>query len=259
MAPVDFEKDLQERLRSREVQPREDSWDRIEARLEAETPARKPGSGKWKYLVAASVVFLLGFFLLQETTVDEPTSDAIVESPETGVPETKDIPETKEASKLIKGSGVPLSDSRNPVVMTDKEDQNPMDRKTRSDVNVTSTDIAVTGEYNKSLTQADLSDRSLADLTPEVQDDLKIPDTEWVTSDTNREDGIDDAEVDALLSEALQVVENKGVPRDSTSLNPAALLGEVESELDQTFREQILKKLKTGFSKVRTAVADRSQ
>ena len=77
--------------------------------------------------------------------------------------------------------------------------------------------------------------------------------------DPNPEDGRDDAEVDALLAEALQGVENKGVPKDTTSLNPAALLGEVESELDQTFREQILKKLKTGFSKVRTGVADRSQ
>ena len=85
--------------------------------------------------------------------------------------------------------------------------------------------IAVTGEKNESLTQPDLSDRSLATLTPEVQDDLKIPDGQWVAVDPNPEDGLDDAEVDALLSEALQVVENKGVPKDTTSLNPAALLG----------------------------------
>ena len=252
MAPVDFEKELQDRLRSREVQPREDSWDRIEARLEAEIPARKPGSGKWKYLVAASVVFLLGFFLLQETTMEVPTSDAIVESPETAVPETKDVPEANDASTLIRGSGIAPSDSRDPVVMTDKDDQNPGEPKTRAE-------RAVPGDKNESLIQPDLSDRSLATLTPEVQDDLKIPDGQWVAVDPNPEDGPDDAEVDALLSEALQVVENKGVPKDTTSLNPAALLGEVESELDQTFREQILKKLKTGFSKVRTAVADRSQ
>jgi hypothetical protein len=251
MAPVDFEKELQDRLRSREVQPREDSWDRIEARLEAKTPARKPGSGKWKYLAAASVVFLLGFFLLQDTMLEVPASDAVVESPEAVVPETKDVPEIKDVPGL-RGSGISTSDARDPVVMADKDGQNPAEPKTRPD-------RVVTGEKNEPLTQPDLADRSLATLTLEVPDELRIPDRQWVAAVPNREGGREDAEVDALLSQALQVVENKGIPKDTTSLNPAALLGEVESELDQTFREQILRKLKTGFSKVRTAVADRSQ
>lgn len=246
MAPVDFEKELQDRLRSREVQPGEDTWDRIEARLEAEIPARKPGSGKWKYLVAACVVFLLGYFLFQKTTVDVPVSETLVESPEAIVPETKDVPE------LIRGSGISPSDSQDPVVVTNKDDQNPRAPKTRPD-------RAITLEKNESLTQPDLSDRALAGFNPDIQDDLKISDEEWIALDRDLEDGLDEAEVEALLSKALVMVENKGVAKDTTSLNPAALLGEVESELDQTFREQILKKLKTGFSKVRTAVADRSQ
>jgi len=37
-----------------------------------------------------------------------------------------------------------------------------------------------------------------------------------------------------------------------------ALLTEVEGELDQSFRDQIFEKLKSGFLKVRTAVADRN-
>lgn len=253
MAPVNFEKELQDKLRSREVQPRTDSWDRIEARLEAETPARKQGSGKWKYLVAASVVFLLGFFLLQESAVDVPVSETVVESPEPATPEKEDI------HQLKREAGVSQSDSQKPQVLTDTEAQSPMDRNTRSDMAVISTDIAVTGEKSESLPQPDLSDRGLAGLTPGIQEALEIPDTEWVASDTNPEDSIDDAEVDALLLEALEVVESRSVPKDTTSLNPSTLLGEVESELDQSFREQILKKLKTGFSKVRTAVADRSE
>ena len=254
MAPVDFEKELQDRLRSREVQPREDSWDRIEARLEAEIPARKPGSRKWKFLAAASVVFLLGYFLLQESAVDVPATDAVVVNPElVKCPEAKDVPE------LTRDSGVTPSESQEPFILTDAEAQNSMDRKTRSAITVTSRDMAVTGEKTETLPQPDLSDRTLAGLSPEIQDDLRIPDGQWVAMEPNREDSLDNAEVEALLTEALQVVENKGVPQDTTSLNPAALLGEVESELDQSFREQILKKLKTGFSKVRTAVADRSQ
>ncbi|MGB5402385.1 hypothetical protein [Robiginitalea sp.] len=246
MAPVDFEKELQDRLRSREVQPREDSWDRIEARLETEFPARKPGSRKWKFLAAASVVFLLGYFLLQESAVEVPPTDVVVESPDSVVPEAQNVPESGIASDSSP------SDSPQPLVVTDAESQNPMDRNI-------ATDKAVTGGKNEPLPQPDLTDRALAGFTPDIQDDLKIPDAEWGAPDSNLEDGLDDAEVEALLAEALLGVENSGVPTDTTSLNPAALLGEVESELDQTFREQILKKLKTGFSKVRTAVADRSE
>jgi len=252
MAPVDFEKELQDRLRSREVQPRKDSWDRIEARLETEIPARKTGSRKWTFLAAACVVFLLGYFLLQDSAVDVPVSEAVVES-DPAVPEKGHIPELK------KDTGASQSDSQKPLVLTDTETQNSMGRKTRSDMTVTSTDIAATGGESESLPQPDFSDRALAGLTPGIQDALMIPDTERVASDTNLEDGRADAEVDALLVEALEVVESRSVPKDTTSLNPAALLGEVESELDQTFREQILTKLKTGFSKVRTAVADRSE
>jgi hypothetical protein len=61
------------------------------------------------------------------------------------------------------------------------------------------------------------------------------------------------------LYQALQGVKNRSNTNDTTALNPAVLLGEVESELDETFREQILKKLKMGFNKVRTGVAHRSQ
>jgi hypothetical protein len=245
MAPVDFEKELQDRLRSREVQPRTDSWHRIEARLEAETPARKAGTGRWKYFVAASVVFLLGYFFLQESAVDVP-GGVVVESPEPIAPEIRSIPEP------LRDSGIPASDSQEAVVVTEKFEPVSQDGKTRNDQ-------AVREVENRNLVRPDLADRSLAVLTPEVQDDLEISVGPGVAVDTNRAEGLEDAEVDALLSEALQVVENKGIPRDTTSLNPSALLGEVESELDQTFREQILKKLKTGFSKVRTAVADRSQ
>ena len=65
--------------------------------------------------------------------------------------------------------------------------------------------------------------------------------------------------MDALLTQAMQVADNKGIPTDTVTVNPARLLGEVESELDESFREKVLKKLKTGYNKVRTAVADRSE
>jgi len=41
MAPVEFEKELKKRLRSRETRPSEEAWDRIADRLDAEDPGRR--------------------------------------------------------------------------------------------------------------------------------------------------------------------------------------------------------------------------
>ncbi|MGB5429981.1 hypothetical protein, partial [Eudoraea sp.] len=67
-----------------------------------------------------------------------------------------------------------------------------------------------------------------------------------------------DMEVDSLLRQAQkQILTHKLLNSDNT-VNPSALLSQVEEELDQSFRDQIFKKLKSGYNKVRTAVAVRN-
>ncbi|MGB5652761.1 MAG: hypothetical protein WBM56_02910 [Robiginitalea sp.] len=250
MAPVDFEKELQDRLRSREVQPREDSWERIEARLEAEIPTRKPGSRKWKFLVAASVVFLLGYFLLQESALEVPATDAVVESPDADVPEILNELEKRPDFK------VPESHTPARVAPTGPAEVTEANKEVSESPVTPMSGIVKLDPVN----QADLADHSLNVLYADVQEALKPADRALIAASHDEENNEDsaDAEVDALLSQALRVAENKSVATDTVILNPARLLGEVESELDQSFRDQILKKLKTGYNKVRTAVADRS-
>ena len=69
---------------------------------------------------------------------------------------------------------------------------------------------------------------------------------------------VSDAEIDSLLREAqAQISMQSEMAPDS--VNAMALLSEAESEMDQTFREQLFNKLRKGFNKVRTAVADRNE
>ena len=69
---------------------------------------------------------------------------------------------------------------------------------------------------------------------------------------------VTDAEIDSLLREAQERIAALAyrMPRDS--VDARSLLSAAESELDQTFREELFEKLKDGFRKVRTAVADRN-
>jgi hypothetical protein len=69
---------------------------------------------------------------------------------------------------------------------------------------------------------------------------------------------VTDAELDSLLRNAQEAIVREQLFNTDKTVNAIALLTEVEDELDQSFRTQIFQSLKTGFLKVRTAVADRN-
>ncbi|MFK7811850.1 MAG: hypothetical protein AB8B59_05100, partial [Maribacter sp.] len=68
-----------------------------------------------------------------------------------------------------------------------------------------------------------------------------------------------EAEVDDLLRNAQEEIFRDELFNRNGSVDALALLNEVETELDKSFRDQIFESLKTGFLKVRTAVADRNK
>ena len=70
---------------------------------------------------------------------------------------------------------------------------------------------------------------------------------------------VTDAEVDSLLRAAQRQILTDKLFADSGSVDAMSLLAEVEDELDESFRDQIFDALKSGYLKLRTAVADRNQ
>ncbi len=79
-----------------------------------------------------------------------------------------------------------------------------------------------------------------------------------VTNMESDDNKLTDLEVEALLVQAQNEVLEETLVRKDNSIDPNALLSQVELELDQSFRDQIFDKLKIGFKKVRTALADRN-
>ena len=70
---------------------------------------------------------------------------------------------------------------------------------------------------------------------------------------------VTDAEVDSLLRAAQRQILTDKLFADGGSVDAMSLLAEVEDELDESFRDQIFDALKSGYLKLRTAVADRNQ
>ncbi len=67
-----------------------------------------------------------------------------------------------------------------------------------------------------------------------------------------------DAAVEQLLRDARQEILAERSARQQTTVDAMALLSEVETDLDRSFRDQIFEKLKAGYTRVRTAIADRN-
>ena len=72
-------------------------------------------------------------------------------------------------------------------------------------------------------------------------------------------EGVTDAEVDSLLTSAQRELLADKNFRQGSAVDANLLLADVEVELDKSFRDQVFDKLKQGFIKVRTAVADRNK
>ena len=74
----------------------------------------------------------------------------------------------------------------------------------------------------------------------------------------SRQGGVSEAEIDSLLRQAQQEISGHAYHPPRDSVDAMALLMETEEELDRSFREQLFDRLKTGFARVRTAVATRN-
>ena len=66
-------------------------------------------------------------------------------------------------------------------------------------------------------------------------------------------------EIDALLAKAQRDISNNRILQANTQkVDAAALLLDVETELERSFRDRVFDALGEGFNKVRSAVAERN-
>ncbi|MCW5516075.1 hypothetical protein [Muriicola sp. Z0-33] len=240
-----FEKQAKERLDKREIQPTGRAWNEVSAALEENNKSPKP-SYFW-YGIAAGFIGLLiisVLFVKQGSTVindsqivGSPEGRARVEDGETI--KSEDIQISKEA--ILNEEAV--------VEIPNMEIRQSSPTEPQKPTIIASANTIEEKELNPKVVVAhseEIIDAKLEEVLARVS--LLENDKEKLT----------DAEVDSLLWQAQKEILTQQLLREDRSVDATALLSEVEDELDQSFRDQIFEKLKTGFNKVRTAVADRN-
>ena len=249
MVPTEFEKELKKRLRSREATPAEDTWDRIAARLEAEGPSPRPKPRWWVGLAAASIALLASLLFFWDRPDPLPVLDPVVEAPAEPVPGPEGhqgVPSTSlpadtgqvgmESATLAAPSEIAEAVQASPPVA---------DHAKKTEKEAVSTEKMAPSE---GMGRVDLPVNRLPETTP----DRGVA--------TPGENGsVRDARIDSLLLQAQEAIAARDTTEAAPYADASALLAQAEEELDQTFREQMVQKLREGYNRMRQAVAARKQ
>jgi hypothetical protein len=249
MAPIDFEDNIRKRLEDREIKPSNEAWDKIASELN--TDRGQVLNNRWLfYLAAAMLAGVLLWFGSRGSEEMPKGNEQIVNQP------VKDINSKNEI----------ISDSLNEVQV-----------KTEEALVVSSTETAVKKELKLAVdqpaseteklpateTQTQLAENQSIEqelpeaLRPEL--DQKVQEVLLAVQDweVQHKTEVTDTELDALLKKARNEILADRILNESNKVDAMALLQEAEYEMDRSFRDKVFEALKDGYTKVKTAVADR--
>ncbi|MEC3965454.1 hypothetical protein [Flagellimonas halotolerans] len=238
-----LEKHIKEKLEERTIAPSANAWEKIASQVKEPSPRKK---NTWfPYAIAASVVgiVLVSIFFFAK---DNPKVEhiQIVET------DTKTEIEIEPKDKVVKEL---VQEEQTEVVETGLESVTPKKKEKFSPKESISNAVVAEQEVKQPLRDEVIinSNKLIAQKVEQVVAQVKLMET--------AQRDVSDAEVDSLLRAAQRQILTDKLFSESGSVDAMSLLAEVEDELDESFRDQIFDALKSGYLKLRTAVADRNQ
>jgi hypothetical protein len=247
MGQLKFEKDFIEKLNKRKIEPKPRSWEELSARLNSEEKSKRPIF--WWIGIAATLV---GGILIFSILFNKPISET---------PEIVNAPE----EEILKGK---IESQQTSFEKPASEEMTESEKASEKSVeNIFSKKEPVANSKLASMGKPQESSKAENDQTQKGLDLMKetkiseIPEEVIAEASTkeNKKGKITDAEVDALLAEALiKINGDRSAKSVSENIDPSSLLLDVERELEQSTREKVFDVLKEGYFKARTAVANRN-
>lgn len=236
--PLDNE--IKNSLEKRLINPSQCAWNQLENRLDAETSTKKKNYSTFYWIAAFFILaFLSGAYvstldsqkeiknmkLLKKSSSEqiEERNDGYNDQQDLRVHEEVVFEELKESKKFFGKSDI-YNESEHKKVSLEEKKQS-------------------IGDNNELVFDVEEKVMQVVDAIKELQQNGEV---------TNEE-------IEVLLLNAQREIKSQELIHQGTSLDAIALLTEVEDELDMSFKEKVFEALKSGFSKVKTAVADRNQ
>ena len=246
-----WEDNIRETLEKRTIKPSETSWNALADRLDA----KDKKNGKVVYLwmgAAASVIAILFtvtvFFNGNTTDIQNPV--------------------LVDTEQQIKNQNLPMEKSspQEQVVLADEDAKNlePIEKNTFEEELRTHQIILTPPKQQHATIAKNENQESFESLEivsqKETLEDQKVSEiVAQINELKSKGQTVTDADIDALLQKAQREITFQSILKEGTrAVDASALLQDVESELQQSFRNKIFEALKNSYETVKTAVAERN-
>lgn len=242
-----LEKHIKNKLKEREIDPSPSAWDKISAELQPQKDISSPRKTYWWAIAAglAGLILLsIGFFNNQ--TPQAPNEILVLEEPnKEGNMEEKELKTSvqEEMPDLIKER----------LVLETPDPEETLEEKEPDFEGKSLGQVANNEPKQQEEPINDLKEVSDLAITHKLEEVLA-----QVNAMESEANVISDAEIDSLLMNAQKELLTKRAIQGNGKVDAMALLNEVELEIYDDERNPLFIKLKEGFFKLRTAVADRN-
>ena len=249
MEPNKLETQIKEKLSSREIQPTEMAWDRLDAMLsvsEEKKTKRFPFlTSKFIGIAASVLVFLsVGLYFINQENTDIKTEDAVVvkEEIKTNTSE-ENTTEVEEINSITVQSEeqVAVTTNNKPQTINKKSSQS-FNQNIQNNQKATVNPIINKNKEIEYLGNGDVAQKDL----PRIETRKEI-----VVSKPNN------VNVDDLLASVEN--ESKNTKKPSVKVNANTLLSQVDGELEQSFRQKAINRISRNYQEVKLALANRNQ
>ncbi|APY01159.1 hypothetical protein [Lacinutrix venerupis] len=233
MAPIKNEEDMKKRLEKRTIQPSAKAWETLSQRLDHEEKKHNK-KGLWWLGIAASIVGILLVTNLFFSSKTNNNNTIIVNQNKTQ--DTQKI-EKQEIERVI---------PKNEVIVEVKRNI----KKTNSKNLKVSNELAINNNSKKTPIKNKETLNNLSQNNTIITE-IKIPKI--------KKQPIERDEVDMLLAQATESIKSKKTINKNTPIDHNELLIAVEDDLDERFRDKILKTVRKGYQTVKESVAERNE
>ena len=228
-----LEKQIKEQLNSREIQPSEMAWDKLDSLLNAaEKPKRK---FSWMYIAASFVGFLLigtVFFTVFDAEIMEKNQPAVVIEHKTDVSSTEEPNVEEVVSNIV----------QNKIVYSSKVVANAINTRSKQLSNNENTvpNINQSKENNGVLNTVETLNSPVVNKSRYISAEKLL------------------AEVSNSKSESSVYYKTIDRTKNGIAVNANSLLSNAETELNQSFRETALEKLNRNYNAIKTVLVNRN-
>ena len=258
MAPNKLEDTIREKLQERELQPSQAAWEKLAGKLDKEVPQNRNRSFVWVAVAASFIgVLLLSTWLFQKDQVapkmvEQNPVEVQDENPSvknTTVIASEELPEETLQEEPIPQEEIVAKET--PQIASEKPKVTPK-------VSGKIQEIVIPSE-EKTMAQ-NVEKPSIKKSEEELFIDQKVGEVVVAVQELqNTKNEVTPDEIDALLAKAQRDIANNRILNSNTDkVDATALLRDVETELERSFRDKVFEALGDGFNRIRTAVIERN-